>query len=64
MKNDGMMSVGKPGHFWEKSQKLNDGNKQIEERQYVTNKNGACWLSCKTSRIIFKTKIFVRTNIA
>ena len=30
MKNDGMLSIGKPGHFGEKSQKFNHGNKQIK----------------------------------
>ena len=64
MKNNGMMSVGKPGNFGEKSQKLNHGSKQIEEIYHVTNENGACQISCKTCRIVFKTKIFVRIKIA
>ena len=64
MKNDGMLSIGKPGHFGEKSQKFNHGNKQIKERDHVTNENGACQIRFKTCRIIFKIEIFVRTNMA
>ena len=44
------------------SQNLNHSNKQTEEREHITNKNGACWISCKTCQIVFKTKIFVRTQ--
>ena len=45
MKNDGMLSIGKPGHFGEKSQKFNHSNKQIKERDHITNENGACQIS-------------------
>ena len=47
-----------------KSQKFNHGNKQIKERDHVTNKNGACQIGFKTCRIIFNIEIIVRTNMA